>query len=151
MILGQGVLHNNLVYPLLRRFMDQGWVTRREAAGERGQTRLRYVITAAGRRELVAKLSAFSDQDARSSDAFRLRVALFQLLEPHIRESVLERRNTYLRGRLQHLQMLEENFPLNRYAGEVISQFSAETKSELKWIRRLRSAENSQKMEAANA
>ena len=151
MILGQGALHNNLVYPLLRRFMDQGWVTRREAAGERGQTRLRYVITTAGRRELVARLSAFSDQDARSSDAFRLRVALFQLLDPQTRKSILERRNRYLTGRLQHLQVLEQNFQLNRYAGEVISQFSAETKSELKWIRRLRSAENSQKKENANA
>lgn len=151
MILGQGVLHNNLVYPLLRRFMDQGWVSRREAAGERGQTRLRYVITAAGKRELVAKLSAFTDQDARSSDAFRLRVALFQLLDPQIRESILERRTTYLNRRLQHLQVLEQSFPLNRYAAEVISQFSSETKSELKWIRRLRSAENSQKKEAANA
>jgi DNA-binding PadR family transcriptional regulator len=151
MIFGQGVLHNNLVYPLLRRFMDQGWVTRREAAGERGQTRLRYVITPAGRRELVVKLSAFSDQDARSSDAFRLRVALFQLLDPKIRESILERRTTYLAARLQHLQVLEQSFPLNRYAGEVISQFSAETKSELKWIRRLRSAEKSQKKEVANA
>jgi DNA-binding PadR family transcriptional regulator len=151
MILGQGVLHNNLVYPLLRRFMDQGWVTRREAAGERGQTRLRYAITAAGRRELVAKLSAFSDQDARSSDAFRLRVALFQLLDPQIRKSIFQRRITYLTARLHHLQVLEQNFPLNRYAGEVISQFSAETKSELKWIRRLRSAENSQKKEVANA
>ena len=146
MILGQGVLHNNLVYPLLRRFMGQGWVTRREAAGERGQTRLRYAITPAGKRELVAKLSAFSDQDARSSDAFRLRVALFQLLKPQIRESILERRKKQLTARLEHLRILEQNFPLNRYAAEVISQFSAETKSELKWIRRLH-----QKKEAAHA
>lgn len=151
MILGQGVLHNNLVYPLLRRFMDEGWVTRRETAGERGQTRLRYAITASGRRELVAKLSAFSDQEARSSDAFRLRVALFQLLNPQVRECILERRKKHLSARLQHLEILEQNFSLNHYAAEVISHFSAETKSELKWIQRLHSAEKSQKKEARNA
>lgn len=151
MILGQGVLHNNLVYPLLRRFMDQGWVTRRESAGERGQTRLRYLITAAGKRELVARLSAFGDQDARSSDAFRLRVGSFQLLAAHIRIAILERRAKYLTGRIQHLQVLQQNFPLNRYAKEVLTQFSVEMKSELKWIRRLRSAENSYKKEPGSA
>ncbi len=151
MILGQGVLHNNLVYPLLRRFMDQGWVTRRESAGERGQTRLRYLITATGKRELVARLSAFNDQDARSSDAFRLRVGLFQLLAPHMRKTILEHREKYLTGRIQHLQVMQQNFSLDRYAKEVVTQFSVETKSELKWIRHLRSAEESQKKEAESA
>ena len=141
-ILGQGVLHNNLVYPLLHRFMNRGWVTRRETAGKRGQTRLRYVITAAGRRELVAKLSTFKQQDARSSDAFRLRVGLFQLLAPNTRTAILERREEYLTARVQHLEVLQKNFALNRYSKEVVTQFSVETKSELKWIRRLRSAEN---------
>ena len=147
MILGQGVLHNNLVYPLLRRFMDQGWVTRRESRGERGQTRLRYLITAAGKRELVARLSAFGAQDARSSDAFRLRVGLFQLLTLHIREAILAHREKYLTERIQHLQMLQQNFPLNHYAKEVVTQFSVEMKSELKCIRSLRSTEKSQKKE----
>ena len=64
MILGQQVLHNNLVYPLLRRFMDDGWVSRRTVPGERGQTRHRYAITPLGRRELVARLSTFSETDA---------------------------------------------------------------------------------------
>lgn len=147
MILGQGVLHNNLVYPLLRRFMDQGWVTRRESEGERGQTRLRYLITAAGKRELVARLSVFGDQDARSSDAFRLRVGLFQLLAPNIRRAILECREKYLTGRIQHLQLMQQNFSLDRYAKEVVTQLSVEMKLELKWIRRLRSAERSRKKE----
>ena len=30
---GQANLHNNLVYPLLRRFVARGWVTRKKVAG----------------------------------------------------------------------------------------------------------------------
>lgn len=151
MILGQGVLHNNLVYPLLRRFVDQGWVTRREVPGERGQTRIRYLITAAGRRELVARLSAFSDQDARSADAFRLRVALFELLEPSIRAAIVDRREKYLMGRVQHLEVLQQNFPLRFYANQVITQLFAELQLELKWIRRLQGAEKRANKEFQNA
>ncbi|HWC19772.1 MAG TPA: PadR family transcriptional regulator, partial [Terriglobales bacterium] len=62
MILGQGILHNNLVYPLLRRFMNDKLVSRRTVPGERGQTRHRYAITFLGRKQLVARLSAFSEQ-----------------------------------------------------------------------------------------
>ena len=39
MITGQGDLHNNLVYPLLRRFVAEGWVTRRTVNGERENAR----------------------------------------------------------------------------------------------------------------
>ena len=36
---GHGPLHNNLFYPLLRRFVATSWVSRRKAPGQRGQTR----------------------------------------------------------------------------------------------------------------
>jgi DNA-binding PadR family transcriptional regulator len=140
-ILGQGVLHNNLVYPLLRRFMNNKWVSRRTVPGERGQTRHRYAITARGRTELLARLSAFSEQDARSSDAFRLRVGLFQLLGPETRLCILDAREKFLTARLAKLAAVETNFPLDRYATEVMSQFRNETQSELDWIKRLRSLE----------
>jgi DNA-binding PadR family transcriptional regulator len=39
LISGQEEMHNNLVYPLLRRFVESGWVRKRQGAGERGQTR----------------------------------------------------------------------------------------------------------------
>lgn len=39
LILGQTNLHNNLVYPLLRRFTEEGWVTSKTVPGERGQRR----------------------------------------------------------------------------------------------------------------
>ena len=70
-------LHNNTVYPLLNRFLKAGWITQREGDGERGQTRLLYEITAAGRKALREKLNEFSETDAADGNAFRLRVGLF--------------------------------------------------------------------------
>ena len=143
MILGQNVLHNNVVYPLLRRFMNDKWVSRRTVPGERGQTRHQYAITALGRRELVGRLSAFNDQDARSPDAVRLRVGMFELLDSEARVRILDAREKVLSARLEKLSTVESNFQLDRYPKEVISQFRKETKSELKWIQQLRRSEKS--------
>ena len=139
-ILGHGTLHNNLVYPLLRRFMNNKWVNRRTVPGERGQTRHRYAITALGRKELLARISALNEQDARSSDAFRFRVGMFQLLDRESRLRILDAREKHLTARLEKLTAVETNFQLDRFAGEVTSQFRAETRSELDWIKRLRKA-----------
>ena len=76
LITGHGEMHNNLVYPLLKRFVANGWVSRRESAGERGQTRELYALTAKGRKEIVRRLSDFSLKSS-SGDEFSLRVGLF--------------------------------------------------------------------------
>src|SRR5215510_8402723 len=136
-ILGQEALHNNLVYPLLRRFMNSKWVTRKTVPGERGQTRHQYALTALGRSVLLARLSEFTEQDSQSPASFRFRVSLFQLVGADVRSRILEARASFLRGRVAKLTAIQANFPLDRYAGEVVSLYRAETQSELKWIRRL--------------
>jgi len=57
-------LHNNLVYPSLRRFLEEGWVSEKAVPGDRGQTRQQYVLTAEGRGHLFERLSEFSEADA---------------------------------------------------------------------------------------
>ena len=146
MILGQDVLHNNLVYPLLRRFMTRKWVTRKAVPGIRGQKLQQYALTGLGRKELLARLGNFAEQDAGSSAAFRFRVSLFHLLAPEVRGRILAVRANYLRGRLAKLTAIQTNFPLDRYAGEVVSQVRAETQSELSWIKRLERMEKSGKV-----
>src|SRR5215472_322345 len=81
LIAGRGELHNNLVYPLLRRFEKSGWITRRTVPGQRGQTREVYAMTKKGKAELLRRLSQFSKKDAGSENAFRLRVGLFDSLD----------------------------------------------------------------------
>lgn len=138
MILGQRVLHNNLVYPLLRRFVTKKWVTKKTVPGERGQVRQQYSLTPLGRKELVSRLSTFSDQDAHSADGFRLRVGMFQILEPEARLQILETRERLLNSRIEKLETIQSNFELDRYAGEVTSRFCDDCKSELQWIEHLR-------------
>src|SRR3984957_20717719 len=41
-------LHNNLVYPLLRRFVENSWVAKRTTDGRCGQKRDLYALTAKG-------------------------------------------------------------------------------------------------------
>src|SRR5215475_4393958 len=72
-ITGQETLHSNLVYPLLRKFLDQKLATKKAAPGERGQTRQQYSLTAAGKQYLFARLNTFSEMDAASEDEFHLR------------------------------------------------------------------------------
>ena len=144
-ILGHDVLHNNLVYPLLRRFMNNKWVSRKAAPGQRGQTRHQYSLTALGRRELLARLSSFTEQDARSADAFRLRVGLFWLLQPEVRGRIMEAREKALRARMGHMTNVQASFSLDRYAGEVTTHMRAEAESELDWIAHLRKLEKSRK------
>ena len=138
MILGQELLHNNLVYPLLRRFVANKWVTRKAVPGERGQTRQQYALTPLGRKELVNRLSQFTAQDARAREGFRLRVGLFQLLEQEIRMRILDEREQFLRSRLERLNGIVANFAMDRYAAEVTSRSCAEAEGELEWIRHLR-------------
>lgn len=138
LILGQEKLHNNLVYPLLRRFMTKKWVNKKKVPGERGQTRQIYSLTALGRKELIQQLSTFTDQDARASDQFRFRVGMFQVIEPEARLRILDTRERYLNSRIEKISAILDNFDLDRYSGEVTSRFVTESRAELDWIAHLR-------------
>jgi DNA-binding PadR family transcriptional regulator len=137
-IFGQGSLHNNVVYPLLRRFTTKKWVSRQTVPGERGQTRHQYALTALGRKELLVRLSNFSEQDARSSSEFLLRVGLFQLLSREVRSQILDAREQYLKSRSEAMANIQAHFKLDQFAGEVTSRLCTEARSELEWVRHLR-------------
>lgn len=137
-VMGQEALHNNLVYPMLRRFLEEGWVTKKAVPGERGQTRQQYVLTAEGRRDLFERLSAFSEADASSEDKFYLRVGLFSALQPEVRELILARRDGYLQGRDQKLAALQANMELGKFGGEIVSHMRKQIEMDVDWIRHLR-------------
>jgi DNA-binding PadR family transcriptional regulator len=138
LILGQEALHNNLVYPLLRRFSEAGWVTKKTVPGERGQQRHQYALTALGRRTLIQKLGEYSESDTRSLEGFLTRVGLFQVLEPAVRERVLDGRAEHLEKRAEHLAGITERFKLDSYAAETTRFLRNQIQAELEWIQRLR-------------
>jgi len=137
-VFGQGELHNNLVYPLLRRFMANKWVTKKTVPGERGQNRQQYAITALGHQTLLDRIRTFTEQDARSEDAFRVRVGFFGMLTPEDRDRILRLREDSLHRRTETLSRVREAIELGNYAGEVVAFLREQAKSELAWIARLR-------------
>jgi DNA-binding PadR family transcriptional regulator len=138
LILGHPKLHNNLVYPLLRRFTEEGWVIKKTIAGERGQKRNQYALTSRGRKALIERLSAFSEAEARSLEAFLARVGLFGVLDPGARESVMAARTAHLNRLAEQLGGIKQKFPLDRYAQATVEFLQSQTEAELAWIRQLR-------------
>lgn len=137
LISGQPALHNNLVYPLLRRFVAQGWVTRRKTAGERGQTRQVYSITTKGRRALLDRVRGFDDREASSREAFLFRVGFFDALDAEARERIIAGRKKFLASRIARLRRMEGEMQTGRYGGEAVRYLRAEAARELAWIARL--------------
>lgn len=137
-VLGQGEMHNNLVYPLLRRFTNAGFVTRKSVPGERGQIRQMYALTAAGRRNLISRLSEFSEADAASAVAFTARVGMFELLSAAARELILSAREGYLQARHERLSQLTDKLELGTFGDEVVRHMIEHAQTEAAWIRRLR-------------
>jgi DNA-binding PadR family transcriptional regulator len=137
MFASQQQLHNNTVYPLLNRFLKEGWITQREAEGERGQTRLLYELTEAGRQALIEKLSNFSQSDASSDDAFRLRVGLFSQLQPANRERILRLRDSHLTASLERMEQIAAAHQMEGWSARTFEYVLHEKKEERKWIAEL--------------
>jgi DNA-binding PadR family transcriptional regulator len=143
--IGQPDMHNNLVYPLLRRFVREGWVTQRKLAGERGQTRQVYSLTALGRQTLVARVCQFGHSAASSADEFRLRVGLFPVINSSARAAILEKREAYLRRRAERFGTLKREMDIGKYGREVVRFIRQQMDAELAWIAQLRRIERKEK------
>jgi len=135
---GQEPLHNNIVYPMLRRFLQEGWVRKKAVPGERGQTRQQYSLTAKGRRTLLDRVSHFTESDASSEDAFRLRLGLFPFLKPEVRESVFRARENRLGHRDHVLGSLQANMDLGKFGAEIVRYMRKQIEMEQDWIGHLR-------------
>jgi DNA-binding PadR family transcriptional regulator len=134
---GAQQLHNNTVYPLLKRFQKNGWITKKEAEGERGQTRLMYALTAAGRKALAEKLADFTEAEVASAQAFRLRVGLFDELERAERERILRLRDDYLAERLKRVRGIGESREIGAWGASTVGFVARELQAERKWIAQL--------------
>jgi DNA-binding PadR family transcriptional regulator len=137
-IMGQESLHSNLVYPTLKRFLQERWVSKKAVPGERGQTRQQYGITAEGRRYLFERLSEFTEADAASEGAFHLRVGLFGALKAEVRENILARRAHRLQRRDESLAVLQSKMELGKFGGEIVQHMRKQIEMQLEWIRHLR-------------
>ena len=135
---GRDALHNNLVYPMLRRLLEEGWVGKKSVPGKRGQTRQQYALTGDGHRYLFERIGQFTDADAASESAFHLRVGLFMALRPEVRELILGRREDYLRGQNEKLATLQDNMELGKFGDAIVRHMRKQVAMNSDWIRHLR-------------
>ena len=138
LISGQSEMHNNLVYPLLRRFEERGWVNRRKGPGKRGQTREIYALTNKGKQELLRRLRQFTSKEASAENGFRLRVGLFNFLDAGACNGILAQREEWLAAREQRLARLSDAMDLGVWGGEVVSFMRDQIRAERNWISRLK-------------
>lgn len=137
-MMGHEPLHNNIVYPMLRRFLQEGWVSKKAVPGERGQTRQQYALTTEGRRTLIERLNHFTEADASSENAFRLRLGLLPFLKPEVQETIFKVRESYLQQRDKRLEDLQARMDLGRFGGEIVRYMREQIEIEEEWIRHLR-------------
>jgi DNA-binding PadR family transcriptional regulator len=138
LISGQSEMHNNLVYPLLRRFVENGWVSKRKGPGERGQTREIYALTNKGKQELLRRLSHFTSKEVSAENGFHLRVGMFNVLNLEACGRILAARDGWLATREQRLARLSGALDLGVWGGEVVRFLRDQIRSERKWISRLK-------------
>lgn len=137
-ILERVTLHNNLVYPLLAKFLERGWVRRKKVPGERGQTRRLYTLTRSGKAEVLRRLRAFSEKDAVDGSAFQLRVALFSELGARARREIIAARENALKRKKTRLAGISKHFEMGKYGRSVVSLRRKFVETELAWIRGVR-------------
>jgi DNA-binding PadR family transcriptional regulator len=137
LITGRRAMHNNLVYPLLRRFVENAWVSQRQSAGQRGQTREVYSLTAKGKQELLRRLREYPDSEAANDNAFRLRVGLFAVLDAETRRRILASRDAFLALRQQRLVQISALTEADTWGREVVRFFGDQARAERTWIANL--------------
>ena|SRR5450432_4434624 len=133
LISGKPEMHNNLVYPLLRRFGENDWVSKREAQGQRGQTRELYSLTAKGKHRLLELLGEFTEKQAASDSEFHLRVGLFVVLDAGARQRILFARDAWLQDREKRLARIAGG-ETGAWGAEVVRFLRERTETERTWI-----------------
>ena len=140
LIFGNSAMHNNVVYPSLKKFIRNGWAEQSSVPGERGQQRKQYRITAAGKDYLLEQLSTFGEREAADDGALLFRVAFFDVLPQAKREAIIAARKSFLASRAgQLLELRETGKP--RSFGSValdLDRVQALVEDELRWIERLK-------------
>jgi len=132
------VLHNNSLYPALRRFEEAGAVTHREEPQEGRPPRLVYALTPPGRELLHDMLADLPPDQAADDYEFRTRVGQFALLDPGERLAVLDARDTALETRLTHIAEQRARSGGERWAMAVTAELTRRDEAERAWIAELR-------------
>ena len=102
------VLHNNSLYPALKRFEEAGAVTKTAQPQDGRPPRLVYTLTEVGHELLHDMLADFPPEQAADEGEFLARLGQFSLLSATERAVVLAARTRSVREQLAHLAMMRD-------------------------------------------
>jgi DNA-binding PadR family transcriptional regulator len=102
------VLHNNSLYPALKRFEEAGAVTKTAQPQEGRPPRLVYALTEVGHELLHDMLADLPPEQAADEEEFLARLGQFSLLNSAERAVVLAARTRALREELAHLTVMRD-------------------------------------------
>ena len=133
------VLHNNSLYPALKRFEEAGAVTRTAQTQPGRPPRLVYELTPVGHELLHDMLADLPPEQAADETEFLARLGQFSLLSSSERAVVLTARSRAVHSQLAHLAVMRD---LSRQHGEqwgtlVTAELIARHERELTWLAEL--------------
>ena len=132
------VLHNNSLYPALKRFEEAGAVTKTAQPQEGRPPRLVYTLTEVGHELLHDMLADLPPDQAADDSEFMARLGQFSLLGHDERRAILDARDEALRTRLAHYAEMHALAGGDRWAQTVTAELMRRDERERAWIAELR-------------
>jgi DNA-binding PadR family transcriptional regulator len=131
-------LHNNSLYPALKRFEEAGAVVKTAVPQVGRPARNVYELTDVGHELLHDMLADLPADQASDELEFLTRVGQFGLLTPHERATVLDARDRALRDGLTHLRTMSERAGGERWGALVTAELIRRSEAERAWLDSLR-------------
>jgi DNA-binding PadR family transcriptional regulator len=130
------VLHNNSLYPALRRFEEAGAVTKTAQPQEGRPPRLVYTLTEVGHELLHDMLADFPPEQAADEGEFMARLGQFSLLDSSERTGVLAARTRAVHDQLAHLNAMRDLAIAHgeRWGALVTAELIHRHEHELAWL-----------------
>jgi DNA-binding PadR family transcriptional regulator len=133
------VLHNNSLYPALRRFEEAGAVTKAAEPQDGRPARLVYTLTEVGRELLHDMLAELPAEQAADPGEFVARLGQFSLINPAERARVLASRTQAVVAQLAHYRAMRDlaEAGRERWGALVTAELIRRHEQELAWLAEL--------------
>ncbi|MCM3782491.1 PadR family transcriptional regulator [Neobacillus mesonae] len=130
-------VNNNMLYPTLRKFTEEGLVTKKMNEQSGRPTQYIYEITDHGKRKITELVNEFTEKDAKHHLEFLIRVSLFRYMSPDNRLLILNMRVKDLENLLSNLEQRHGQHTCDFYRNEVLQLSISKVRSEIDWINQL--------------
>lgn len=130
-------VNHNMLYPTLRRFTEQGFITKKTNEQEGRPNQHVYEITEAGKTKITDLINAFSEKHAKHQIEFLIRVSLFQRISEENQLRILNMRKKELESLWSDLKKREDKHLDDLYRQAVLQVSISQVRGELVWINEL--------------